>query len=525
MKNEITIPTSKKRTTAFIIVIAVVLAAFGVLFISLGNMHKFLGNVTELSGTVKEIVYDREENNVYIYTDEYARPFRITSLYTTGSSPVVNGEELKNELVSGSVIIVKALDSELNGNGKNVYIRYLASSGKVYIDEEVAVTLILQNDQIIITVGIIFLSAAFAAVIVGIMIMIFAKPEKKADLFEFFGKHCTGPQPPKTRKNSLIAIFSVIAPMLFVIPLAVFEEAGNQTAAIIFAVIFVVVFLAGAAVAIYFGIVKNRAICREFYKELFAFPEDKITKDRCGLFPDQSSGGAELYRIDDEGISSLDYSAYDRLFVDFKTEKLLVMPADKVGRFNALGGIFDMKVYDENGNEVAIGKEKNELKSESVREEKNSPRIGSAFEEYEDAAKEDGSATDGVDFGGGLNGTSAEAARAALFEKPASGDPIEQERLAKELPIGEIPTISFEEAKLRAISFFKNDFTPMCVVIATDLEEGAHGLKTDLFFILDADLYSVLKNLNVKVRGLSDALEKAEERMKNATSKSKTYYN
>ena len=65
----------------------------------------------------------------------------------------------------------------------------------------------------------------------------------------------------------------------------------------------------------------------------------------------------------------------------------------------------------------------------------------------------------------------------------------------------------------------------MCVVIATDLEEGAHGLKTDLFFILDADLYSVLKNLNVKVRGLSDALEKAEERMKNATSKSKTYYN
>lgn len=483
MENRIAVPNGKRKIYITIMIISALFVAIGLLLIYLGNTHKFLGAATEITATVERVEYDEDESSeVFIYTKEQKLPFRITSVYTTGSDAMVSPEALCSELTAGTVITVMALDADME-NKSGVYIRALRTSEKVYIDEEKAKEAIEQNDRVTMTIGMVFGGVAFAALVSGVLLLIFARGSVETDLFRFFGESICGPQPNGARKYLLPSILVIVCPLIFIVPLIVCSETGNDFLAAVFAIIMLVTFLIGIVIAAILGVKLNK-MRRGFYKELFTFSPDKLTDAKEGLFPCQTYAGAELFRIDENGISSIADSAYDRIYYDIVSDKIKVGTAPKTLK-NRLDELNNFVAFDEKGIPVA-GMEPEEP----------------VFEDYATPAAE-------------KIGIMQSENKDASFEN--NDAPLDT------LTVGDTPTIPFDKANLRAIAIYKKGITPMTVIVATDLEEGEFGLDKDLFFILDPELYSVLKSLNIEVKGLDDALSDIDERMAKSKCKPTLY--
>lgn len=478
MKNEILVRNNNRISAVTLIICAIVIFVFGSLLVYDASIHKFLGEYCEITATVTDVEYEADEE-ILIKTEEYECVFRITDLFV-GNEEVFNSEKFISEVQPNTVLTLKVLKSQFNENEDFVFVKYLSTSKEVYLSEQTAEKVVLESDRETFIIGIVMIVLGVCAFLAGVVILLYASKSKKVELFRYFGRHTIGPQPIECKKPDtfracvIIALFAVL-----IVCLCLTEVTENY-------LLLGIIALAVTLVSCLLLVCLNRKVDKlrvNFYKELFTFTEDKLKDDACGLFFNQSVGGTEICRVDERGISSIDDAAYFRLYFNGKEEKICVLPTTP-----------------------AINEEPKERESVTAQSDGKDTQF-QIFEEYLEKDKE-----------------------LKLYEKRdeeqsvvSNSDNAETCNI-KELPEGNIPVIPFEQANLRAIAFYMRRATRMIVLISTDLKEGDFGLDRDISFILDEQLYSVLKNLKVKVRGLDKALYNIEEKMKKAKRKIEPIY-
>ncbi|MBQ9481998.1 MAG: hypothetical protein IJU84_07545 [Clostridia bacterium] len=301
MKNELFIPNGKRKRFLLFAVISATLAVLGLALAGASFDARYTENFTEITATARRL--EKDENEYYIYTEEIARPLRLTSVYTAAMPAF---ETLSDRIAEGVTVIVHAADADLyNENKAMINISSLKAGEATFLTLQDGIKLQKRNLMTARIVGIAF-AAVFSAV-TALFFVLFAraKKEKTMDIFTFLGTFAVGPQARERRRFNLAALIYGIMILAAGIPAAIFVSVGNNLLAQIFAVVLVCFALIGAGVLIISSVFLKKAEIN-YYDDLFSFTPEVLPPASSDVFP--FFGSDKLCRFSESGVNLIDDS-------------------------------------------------------------------------------------------------------------------------------------------------------------------------------------------------------------------------